>query len=97
VAHHPLRFLSVSSLALSLFSCKRLGENPEDFYLMQDLSQRCYDDTHIFWILYVGIPLLALFVVGVPLGAWLTLLYHSDAIKSTCFCAFGCFLLYARC
>jgi hypothetical protein len=73
---HP----SVTSLALSLFSCKRLGEKPDDLFLMQDLGQRCYDDEHMYWLYRVGAPLVILFVVGVPLAAWIRLCVSSKRI-----------------
>jgi len=62
-----------------MFSCMRLGAASDDTFLQLDLSQRCYTNNHIFWILIVAMPLIVFFVIGFPLSAW-TLLYTNREI-----------------
>lgn len=42
-------------------------------WMLADVSQRCYTGTHLHYIIAIGIPGAALFIIGVPLGMIITL------------------------
>jgi hypothetical protein len=86
-----------------MFSCKQLGTNPDDLYLLPDLSQKCYTSDHQFWIVAVGLPLLLLYVLGVPLFAFYKL-YTRSALIDECegksksiMCCFAALRLFCDC
>ncbi len=62
----------VNRFALVL-SCVQLGASPQAVYLSQDLTIPCWQRQHIFYICTLGLPLLLLYVVGVPLAVLYTL------------------------
>ncbi len=47
-------------------SCKQLGVGDGDYYLTQDMSIRCYTPEHVSWMIALGIPMMAVYVVGIP-------------------------------
>jgi predicted outer membrane repeat protein len=59
---HP----SISQQTLQMFSCKRLGTDGGDLYLMMDMSQKCFSSSHMAWIFTVALPCVALYVIGIP-------------------------------
>ncbi len=62
----------VNRFALVL-SCVQLGASPQDVFLSQDLTIPCWQRQHIFYICTLGLPLLLLYVVGVPVAVLYTL------------------------
>jgi len=62
----------VNRFALVL-SCVQLGTSPQAVFLSQDLTIPCWQRQHIFYICTLGLPLLLLYVVGVPLAVLYTL------------------------
>ena len=62
----------VNRFALVL-SCVQLGASPQDVFLSQDLTVPCWQRQHIFYICTLGLPLLLLYVVGVPVAVLYTL------------------------
>ncbi len=48
----------ITTQALLLFSCKRMGLRPEDMYLNADLSQQCWTPKHIGWAVGLGVRVL---------------------------------------
>lgn len=62
--------LCVLSVTLSLFrafSCSvKMGAGDADWFLMEDLHVRCWTTTHAGNIVGLGLPLLLLYVIGVP-------------------------------
>jgi len=71
----------VTSLALSMFSCKRLGVWSSDLYLLADMSQQCYASLHEEMILVLTIPLVVLFVLGIPIVGFLLLFLNRHKIE----------------
>jgi hypothetical protein len=55
----------VNRFALVL-SCVRMGSSPDDMYLAENLDLRCWKEDHMKLLLGLGLPLLLLYVVGVP-------------------------------
>jgi hypothetical protein len=59
--HPPL-----TEQTFTLFSCKQLGVGEDDYYLTQDMQIRCYTPEHNAWMIALGIPMLAVYVFGIP-------------------------------
>jgi predicted outer membrane repeat protein len=78
---HP----NIANQAFSLFNCKNIGleDNRVDnaLYLLADLSQQCYSSTHLTWLLAVGLPMMVLWVIGIPLGAFFLLVRQRHNIR----------------
>lgn len=56
-----------------LFSCTSLGAEDTGLFLLENLSIQCYSQAHWRLLLGLGLPLLVLFVLGVPYGLYLWL------------------------
>ncbi len=65
--------------AFLMLACKKLGEAGAQTYLLADLSERCYTTTHIAFILIVCLPMMVLYVFGIPLITF-TYLYKNREI-----------------
>ena len=46
----------------------QLGNSVDDLYLSENLSLRCWEAEHMTMVIWVGVPLFLLYVVGLPLG-----------------------------
>ena len=66
-----LIFPSVSGKVIGLWKCENI-ENVGSVFVV-DPETLCTDDTHRMWIGLVGVPSVLLYVMGLPLGALLTL------------------------
>jgi len=71
---------TATSLSFSMFSCKRLGAGDDDYYLLLDLTQRCWTPSHYAWIWGVAVPTIVLFVFGFPLLSFLYLARNARLI-----------------
>jgi hypothetical protein len=69
---HP----TLTEQTFTLFSCKQLGVGDDDFYLTQDMQIRCYTPEHIAWMITLGIPMLVVYVVGIPFFVFYLLHKH---------------------
>jgi hypothetical protein len=56
--------------AFSMFACKQIGLSDDSYYLIADLNRQCYTSSHIGWVLGVAVPMLFLWVFGVPMAAY---------------------------
>ena len=63
-----------------LFSCTKMGAGDDDLFLMENLRIRCYSGEHFVMIFGLGLPLLGLYVLGIPLAMYM-LLSHPDSRK----------------
>jgi len=76
-ASMALMFALFPSLVLQtfrLFSCEELSEGqPDSYRLISDMSQRCYMDAHLKFVLLLGVPMLIWYVIGFPAASlvWL--------------------------
>eukprot|EP00347_Sterkiella_histriomuscorum_P004896 403358673 len=61
---HP----TITRLSTSLFFCMEIDKNEE--WLQQDLEIRCWSGQHLLWALSIGIPSLAVWVIGLPTFAF---------------------------
>jgi hypothetical protein len=73
---HP----SSVSLALEMFACRKLGVQGTNDYLLADLSQPCWEPTHIRWLSSVGVMLLIM-TVTIPVTAWAVLYRNIAKVK----------------
>jgi len=60
---HP----DITKQTFSLFSCKQIGINIDDKYLVNDFSQKCGTKTHLAYAVGLGFPMLVMYVFGIPL------------------------------
>jgi len=58
---------SIIQQTFLMFSCKDLGDGTTEEFLLPDMSQRCYDAEHLQWLLTIALPMLLLWVIGIPL------------------------------
>lgn len=80
-ACYVLFFFLYSSLCAStfdMFHCTKIGMNFDDYYLVSDMSEQCWSKTHFFWIFVTGLPMLVLYVFGIPASAFYILKTNSD-------------------
>ena len=67
---HP----TIIKQTFSTISCFQVGPNEEDdFYLLEDLSLKCWTDDHYEYMTYTTVPMMILEVIGIPFIAWLLL------------------------
>tara|TARA_B100000795_G_C22792834_1_gene437797 strand:+ start:17 stop:2650 length:2634 start_codon:yes stop_codon:yes gene_type:complete len=60
---------SLCSQAFSMFACRNIcTENVS--YLRADLDEVCYQDRHLYYTLGVGLPMIFLYIIGLPLLAF---------------------------
>ena len=59
--------------SLSALACERVGTV---YYLAVDLQEVCYETRHFWFVLCVSLPQIALYTVGLPAIATLTLMRH---------------------
>lgn len=81
---HP----TLTTRTFMMFACQEVDK--DEFYLAQDLNIQCYTVEHTLWIMSIGLPAVIIFVIGIPLGAFIVL-YRRKAILMTehCKATFG--------
>ena len=72
---------TLTQRAMLVFSCVRLGNGPDDFFLMQDLDLRCWSSEHAVLVALLGVPMLCVYVLGIPAGFFLLLRQKSKQDK----------------
>lgn len=77
-----LIYPSLTKQALDLFQCITLGDSSTDVYLLSDLSQQCWTSDHLKWCFGVGIPMIVLYVIGIPLFSYIRLQAFADRLNS---------------
>ena len=53
-----------------MFACRSVCQE-NALFLRADLDEVCWKDRHLHYALGVGLPMLLVYVVGLPLAAWL--------------------------
>jgi hypothetical protein len=66
---HP----SVTSMAVGLFNCYSLNER---LWLYKDLSVPCWDDMHRSYAFGIGIPMIVVWVIGLPAVGFIIVRYY---------------------
>ena len=65
-----------------LLACVRLGPQPDDLFLARDLNVRCWVSTqHQLMLIFLGVPMFVVYVVGVPLLFTIVLCKHTATIE----------------
>jgi hypothetical protein len=72
---HP----TLSTRAMKLFQCTQLTDK---WYLKEQLEEECWSASHLLWVGVCGIPMLLVYVVGIPAFA-LVILYRNRAAIPT--------------
>jgi hypothetical protein len=72
---HP----TLSTRAMKLFQCTKIADT---WYLKEQLEEECWSTNHMLWVVVCGIPMLLLYVVGIPASAFLILYRNRAAIPT---------------
>eukprot|EP00466_Bigelowiella_natans_P002848 jgi/Bigna1/70287/fgenesh1_pg.11_\ len=65
-----------------LFQCKQLGSTADTFVLQPDMSERCHQGAQLFWMLVLGLPMAAIYVLGFPIVCFILLYKDRDHLPS---------------
>eukprot|EP00466_Bigelowiella_natans_P018841 jgi/Bigna1/143428/aug1.78_g18136 len=75
-----MMFMLYPSLIITtfkLFNCEELdSSSKESTVLVADMSQRCYGNPHLYYMLLLGLPMMVLYVIGFPLSCCYYLWKH---------------------
>ena len=66
----------LTALSARMFNCVQLGRELDEFFLADDLNIRCWSTEHWAILSTFGIPLLAIYVAGIPLVTLLLILWN---------------------
>ena len=71
----------ICSETFSLFSCRYVCEN---MHFNNDLNIQCWQGIHLFYVLLLGIPVIVLWILGLPLIALIHIikLHHTSKIQN---------------
>jgi len=64
-----------------MLSCKDIGDASKTRYVLGDMSVECFGSEHMTYLLLVALPMGVLWVLGIPLIAFLYLRANKDLIK----------------
>lgn len=73
---------TLTQRTMLLFSCISLGAGADDYFLSSDLSLRCWTGIHLKLVVCLGIPMLLLYVLGIPFGFFVLLYRNQHLVKS---------------
>lgn len=65
-----LIYPALCAQTFSLFACRSICSEPNTLFLLRDLREVCYVGRHLDYVLGLGLPMLFLYVVGLPLAAY---------------------------
>eukprot|EP00347_Sterkiella_histriomuscorum_P008676 403344182 len=74
---------SITSHSFSILNCQDIF-NDGDRYMNSDLSIKCWEGDHIYYALLIGIPIIVIWVIGMPLLSLFILIKHKIALKESC-------------
>jgi hypothetical protein len=86
---HP----TLTQQSFLMLSCVKLGVDPTDYFLVEDMDERCWGAKHISWLLGLCLPMLLFYVVGIPVVACY-ILYLNRADLESAQCKRRYFFLY---
>ena len=77
---HP----NITQQFFMVLSCKSIGgtADPGASFMLGDLSEPCYSPQHVMFILVLGVPMLILWVLGIPLFAFAILFRNRALIQA---------------
>ena len=81
-----IMFPRLVQATFSLAACRSLGDSR--LFLVQDLDYECYTPDHISYLLGVGLPGLLIYVLGLPIFAFLLLRSNRSKLhlENTLYC-----------
>jgi hypothetical protein len=65
---------SILNACFSIFDCKTLSDGNR--FVTRDLSVVCYSSTHLTWIFTLGLPMMVVWVIGIPLAEIALLFFY---------------------
>ena len=77
---HP----NVTRQFFTILSCKNVGGtvDPSASVVLGEMLEPCYSSQHILFIVAIGMPMLILWVLGIPFFAWLVLYRNRDLVMT---------------
>jgi hypothetical protein len=72
---HP----TLTTRAMKLFQCIQLADK---WHLKEQLEEECWSTSHMVWVSLCGIPMLLVYVVGIPASAFVILYRNRAAIPT---------------
>jgi len=73
---HP----NIVQMTFALLNCKQLGALHDDYYLIEDMEVKCWNNVHLMFVLMVAIPMLIFYVFGMPLFVLYRLYKNKDEL-----------------
>lgn len=75
---HP----NITRQFFTILSCKNVGgsDDPSARVVLGEMTERCFSSQHIFFIFVLGVPMLIMWVIGIPFFAWIVLFRNRDLI-----------------
>eukprot|EP00347_Sterkiella_histriomuscorum_P014799 403359479 len=71
---HP----TLTSNAFSMMNCYEIESGEQ--WLQADLEIKCWNDTHTRWFMIVGLPMLIVWVIGMPVFALLLMFFNREKL-----------------
>ena len=69
-----LIYPSMITISFGLFNCKELDKGEQ--WLLKDLQMKCWGNDHTKWAYMIGIPMIILWVIGIPFVGLFILCKH---------------------
>lgn len=66
-------------MTLSLFNCVTVEDK---LYLLRDFGVECWKGKHLFWVLLNGVPMILVWVFGLPLFGLLMLIKNRKTLRT---------------
>ena len=71
---------TITLMNLGLFNC--IEFNGEQ-YLAKDLAVLCWKGTHLLWVIFLGLPMIAIWIIGLPVLGILILLKNKKKLRTS--------------
>ena len=79
IVFYFLIYPTLVTLSFNLFNCREL--DTDKFLMLIDLSIPCWDNAHTTWAFMLGLPMVLVWVVGLPLFAFNVLRKYKDDLE----------------
>jgi hypothetical protein len=73
---------TITKQAFGMISCVKLGINPTDYYILDAMNELCWDSQHILYVCLVCLPMIILYVVGIPVVSFRILWQNRLALQT---------------
>jgi predicted outer membrane repeat protein len=58
---------TITQQAFGMLSCIKLGVSADDYYIVDNMDEQCWGSQHMFYLGLVCLPMILLYVFGIPL------------------------------